>query len=252
MAFQKIQDFVLEIAKGNIAKHSLITKFGYNSTINTSTLPEDLWDTGGVFVSPTVARIHNITSSSTSDTSAGIGARTILIRGIDGSYNAASETIIMNGTANVATVNSYVHIHLMQVLTGGSSAANVGTITATAQTDSTVTCSMTIGYNQSASSIYFVPTGYKAYVMRARARINNAIANSSATVQILNKPFGGVFQLKTQMGLNNAGSSFVELDYTGSSPFILQGKSIIKLSCLNVSNNSTSIEGEYDLILVQD
>lgn len=252
MAFQKTQDFSLEVAKGNVAKHSLITKFGYNSDIDTGSIPEDLWDNGGVFVSPTTARIHNIASSSANDTSAGTGAQTILIRGIDGSYNATSETITMNGVSNVATVNSYVHIHLMQVLTAGSGNANDGTITATAQTDATITCSVTIGYNQSASSVYMVPVGYKGYIMRCRSRMNNATANSNATVQLLNKPFGGVFQLKTQMGLNNSGNSFVELDYTGSAPFILQAKSLTKLSCLTVSNNNTFVEGEYDLILVQD
>jgi hypothetical protein len=174
---------------------------------------------------------------------------TILIRGINGSYNAVSETITMNGTTNVPTVNSYVHIHLIQ---NTGSVNNIGTITATAVTDGTVTINMGIGANQSVSSIYMVPVGYKGYIMKVRGRMTNGTANSGATIQLLNKPFGGVFQLKTQMGLNNAGTSFIVLDYTNSCPFIVQGKSMTKLTCSSVTNNNTSVEGEYDLILVQD
>ena len=97
-----------------------------------------------------------------------------------------------------------------------------------------------------------VPVGYKGYIMKCRARMTNGTANSGAIVQLLNKPFGGVFQLKTQMGLNNSGTSFVVLDYTNSTPFIVQAKSVTKLHCSQVTNNNTSVEGEYDLILIQD
>jgi len=252
MAYLQPKDFSLEVAKGNIPKHSLITKFGFNDDVDTGSVPEDLWGQNSIYVAPTVARIHDITSTSVNDTSAGTGARTIIIRGIDGSYNAASETITMNGTANVATVNSYFHIHLMQVLTAGSTGNNVGAITATAQTDATITCNIPATLNQSVSSIYMVPVGYKAYLMRFRAHMYNTVANSSCTVQLLNKPFGGVYQLKTQVGLNNSGSSYIENNYDGSSPYILQAKSITKISCSNVTNSNSIIEGEYDLILVQD
>lgn len=250
MSYLFSRNFYLEIAKGNVPKHSLITKFGLNEDVDTGSFPEDLWGSNGVYVQPTAARLHNFTSTSANDTSAGTGARTILIRGIDGSFNAASETITMNGLANVPTVNSYVHIHLVQVLTAGSTGNNVGLITGTAQTDATLTISVNPTFNQSVSSIYMVPVGYKAYIARLSSRMNNPTANSNATVQLLNKPFGGVFQLKTQAGLNNSGSSFVNVNF--EAPFILQAKSMTKLSCSTVSNNNTVVEGEYDLILVQD
>jgi len=243
MAYLKTQNFALEVAKGNVPKHSPITKFGLNDDVDTASTPEDLWGVSGVYVQPTTARVHNFVSTSASDT------MTIFIRGINGSYGIQTETITMNGTTNVPTANSYVHIHLIQ---NTGAANNVGVITATAVTDATVTINMAIGANQSVSSIYMVPLGYKAYVMEFRARMGNATANSNATVQLLNKPFGGVFQLKTQIGLNNAGTSFVSLDYSNSAPFILQAKSLTKISCTSVSNNNTTIEGEYDLILVQD
>lgn len=251
MAYLKNKDFSLEIAKGNVPKHSLITKFGHNPDVDTGTA-EDLWGQGGIFVPPTAARVHAIVSTSANDTSAGTGMRTVLIRGINGSYVATSETVTMNGTTPVNTVNSYLHIHLMQSQSAGSGGVNAGAITATAATDATVTCNMDIGEGQSASSIYLVPDGYKAYIMRIRARMNCPTANSAAVVGLFTIPFGFALQLKTSIGINNSGSSFVNLDYVGSAPFIVTAKSWINMRCTSVTNNNTDVQGEYDLILVQD
>ena len=140
----------------------------------------------------------------------------------------------------------------MQSQSAGTSLTNVGTITATAATDATITCSMEIGTGQSSQSVYLVPVGYTAYIMRVRARMNNATANSAATVALYTLPFGLAWQRKTNIGLNNTGSSYVELDYTGSSPYIVSAKSFIKMRCTSVTNNNTDITGEYDIILVQD
>jgi hypothetical protein len=243
--------YALEIARGRVYGHSLITKFGYNPDVDTAAA-EDVFGQGGTYVPPTAARIHAFSSSSANDASAGTGARTILIRGIDGSYNAASETITLNGVTGVNTVNSYFHIHLVQVQTAGSTRSNAGVISGVAATDGTTTITVSATDNQSTSSIYMVPVGYKGYIMKARARIGNSIASSAANVDLLVMPFGGGFQLKTRLGINNSGSSFVENDYVNSTPFIVQAKSTIKMRCLSVSNNNTEIAGEYDLILVQD
>lgn len=249
MTYIGTKNYSLEIAKGNVNGSSLITKFGHNVDIDTG-VPEDVWNQGGLYVAPTVARIHNIVSTDVNDTAAGTGMRTVLIRGVNASYTATSETITMNGTSNVPTVNSYLHIHLMQAQTVGSGGVNAGTITATAQTDATVTCSMVIGQGQSESSIYVVPVGYIAYIMKVRARMNNVTANSAAVVSLYTIPFGLSLQLKTSIGINNSGSSFIEIDYSNSTPFIVPEKSYIKLRCESATNNNTDIQGEYDLILV--
>lgn len=251
MAYLHYRDFALEVAKGNIPKHGLITKFGHNADIDTG-VDEDVWNQGGTYVAPTVARVHDIVSNAAADTAAGTGARTVLIYGINGSYARTTETVTLNGAVNVPTVNSYLHIHLMQVTSSGTGGVNAGKITATAQTDATVTCSIDAGNGQSESTIYLVPTGYKAYVMRLRSRMNNSTANSAITVALYTYPFGMAWQLKTKMGINNSGTSFAQLDYTGSSPFIVPEKTWIKLRATGATNNNTTVDGEYDLILVQD
>lgn len=251
MAYLQYKNFALEIAKGNVAKHSIITKFGHNMDVDTGA-DEDVWNQGGTYVAPTTARVHNIASTDANDTAAGTGARRVLIFGINGSYARTTETVSLNGTSNVATVNSYLHIHLIQVSVSGSGNVNAGKITATAQVDGTVTCSVEIGLGQSESSIFLMPAAHKGYIMRLRARMNNSTASSSATVSLFTYPFGAAWQLKTKLGVNNSGSSFVENDYTDSTPFIIPEKTWIKLRAGSASNNNTAIDGEYDLILVQD
>lgn len=250
MTYIPNRDFNLEIAKGNIPKHSLLTRLGHNTDVDTGTA-EDLQGQGGTYTAPTAARVHAIASTSVNDTSAGTGMRTALVYGINGSYARITETVTMDGTTPVNTVNSYLHIHLMQNTSSGSLGINQGVITATAAVDATVTCQIDALEGQSAQGVYLVPAGYKAYIVKLRARMNNSTANSAATMSLFTLPFGLGWQQKTQIGINNSGSSYVELDLS-KAPYIVPGKSFIKLRCMSVTNNNTDIQGEYDIILVQD
>jgi hypothetical protein len=67
MSRQFTRDFFFEIAKGNVAGHSAIIKFGENPDIDSGSGVEDIWDGGGTYVPPTVARLHNVVSSSVQD-----------------------------------------------------------------------------------------------------------------------------------------------------------------------------------------
>ena len=78
---------------------------------------EDIWGTRGIWVAPTAAMTVNIVSSSTADASAGTGAGTLSVTGLNGSYVEVTETVTLNGTTAVTTSNSYWIIHTMIALT---------------------------------------------------------------------------------------------------------------------------------------
>ena len=80
----------------------------------------------------------------------------------------------MDGTTNVPTLNSYVIIHRMKVLTKGATNVNVGVITATADTDGTVTARIDVGRGQSQMAIYGVPSIQTAYVFRFYSNVLKA------------------------------------------------------------------------------
>ncbi len=243
-------NFDLEVAQGNISGVSNLNKFGRNDDIDTMN-DADIWD-GGIssesptWVAPTAARTHDITSTSANDTSAGSGAKTIRVYGLDSSYALQEEDITMNGTSNVHTANTYIMIHRMKVLTG---AVNDGDITATAQTDSTVTAKIAAGNGQTQMAIYQVPAGKTFYMTHFYVGMNRKTITGAADVAPLIKPFGGVFLTQTITGSVASGSSYFRHIYK---PYLkVEAKSIIKMRA-SVSANNTDISSGFDGYLVDD
>ena len=66
--YGKIEDFPLQIARGQIQGHTGVIVFGYNPDVDTSA--ESVWPDGGVVPHPTVAAVLSVSSSSANDTSA--------------------------------------------------------------------------------------------------------------------------------------------------------------------------------------
>ena len=164
----------LEIARGRIPGVYHINKYGRNpdcgqkASATAVNIGRSLWD-GGIacavnWIAPTVSRIHQLKSTDVDDTSAGAGARTVQIYGLDSNYALFNETLSMNGTSNVATA-SYTMIYRMIVRSAGATGWNEGTITVTADTDNTVTAQITIGNNQSLMTQYMVPADTKGYMI---------------------------------------------------------------------------------------
>lgn len=207
-----------------------------------------------IWVAPTQARTHQITSTSTNDTAAGTGARTIKIYGLtDWDTAEVSETITMNGTSNVATANDYVIIHRMKVLTKGASGPNVGVITATADTDSTVTAQINAGEGQTQMAVYGVPSTHTAYVSQYYA---GAIKTSTAItvgVALLANPEPGdevtSFVTKHTIGLDTTGSSYVNHQFAPFAGFV--GPAILKVQ-VNSSANNADVSAGFDLVLVEN
>jgi hypothetical protein len=75
------EPFELQVSRGQIPGHDFVHKFGYNPTIGVT--DETIWSQGGVYVYPTTASTMYISSSSTADTAAGTGARTVTVSGLD-------------------------------------------------------------------------------------------------------------------------------------------------------------------------
>ena len=89
-----------------------------------------LWnDTNQLFYTPrTSAATLTISSSSGLDSSAGVGARTLLVEGLDASFEVISEQVTMNGQTGVTLSNSYIAVNRITILTAGTREVNQGTI----------------------------------------------------------------------------------------------------------------------------
>ncbi|MCA9339275.1 MAG: hypothetical protein KDA17_00015 [Candidatus Saccharibacteria bacterium] len=169
-----------------------ISQFGYNGDVD-SAAAEDVWSQGGSFAAPTTARVHAVVSGSANDAAAGTGARTVTIHGLDANWEEASETVTLTGTTPVNTTGSYVMINKMVVATAGSGGVAAGAITATAATDSTVTCAIEAAQNQSRQAIFAIPAGYTGVIQTVSGGCTVADA-SAVELSLTVKEFGGVFR----------------------------------------------------------
>lgn len=253
MSYTPNTDFRLEVARGNIAGVSAVTKYGRNGDVDLAAA-EDVWDGGGTWVAPTTARTHDIASSSASDAAAGVGARTVRVWGLT-AWNAAevSEDITMNGVTNVPTVNSYVIIHRIRVLTKGATNTNVGTITATAQTDATITAQIDPGIGSTLMAIYGVPSTQTFFMTEFEASIvrDQGGAGLDVQVDVVDNPEPDVELLNFRTRHTNAlqldGGSSVTHPFNPYKSF--PGPCIIKLRA-TASANDAIVSGGFDGFLV--
>lgn len=253
-------DFALQAARGLVAGISTVNKFGHNGAL-AATTTEDLWDgPSGTWVAPTTARLHDIVSTSTDDDGApvGLGARTVRIYGLTGWGTAeVSEDIIMDGTTNVTTSNSYVIIHRMEVLTKGATNVNVGTITATAQTDATVTASIAIGAGQTRMCLYGIPSTQTLYLslFEASLDVSDVTANVVIVLNVNPEPDNELLNFKqlhrgTVIGGDGATDSSGSTEFTHAfNPYLpIPGPAIVKLSAF--ASVAASANGGFDGFLV--
>lgn len=235
----------LETARGQISTLSPVEKFGRNSDVDSAAV-EDIWDGGAVWVAPTAARVHDLASTDDTDTDGGAGARTVEIYGLDANGELASEVVTLAGTANAATAGTYTMIHRMIVRTAGTVNANAGIITATAQTDSTVTAQITTGNNQTLMAIYQIPSDKTGYICSWYASMNRNVVTGAADIRLLIKPSGEVYQVKRIRGLVAGGKS----DFDQRFDFAIQApaSAIVKMDA-GVTADNTDVSGGFAILL---
>lgn len=240
--YGKIEDFRLQVARGQIQGHTAINVFGYNPDVDTS--EESVWPDGGTVPHPTVASALTIVSTSTDDDSAGTGARTVYIEGLNGGYNVISETIIMDGTTPVVTTGTYLYVNQFYVATVGTGGANAGEITAKVST--TLYDIIAVGYNNRTTGHYCVPAGYTGYMTSGVITTGQATGSTSVTAFLKQHGPDGVVRVGAVSTLNNG-----SVQYDFSPPYMIPEKNCIGASAIgSATNNSAS--SFFNIILIKN
>ncbi len=252
-------NYSLDVARGKITGVSSVNKFGRSTNVDAA-IDTDVHDGANatddldIWVAPTQARTHQVVSTSASDDGdpVGVGARTVQLYGLT-SWDAAetSEVITLNGTTNVATTNSYVIIHRIKVLTWGATAVNVGVITATADTDGTVTAQINAGEGQTQMAIYGVPSTHTLYMDSYYATAIKASTSLAVKMSLLvnTGPDEELtnFLIKHTTGLTTEGTN--ALTHTFPVPFKVAGPAIIKIQA-NSSAANTDVSAGFGAYVV--
>ncbi len=185
---------------------------------------------------------------------AGIGARTVRIFYLPDWDTAETSTdTTMNGTTNVA-LPSMVMINRMQVLTKGTSTVNAGIITATADTDGTITSQIRADQGQTQQAIVGIPSTQKMYIGRLYGNVNkaggaaglidmNLCVNPEPADEPLNCRIAHTF------GLQTVGTSALTINYATWK--LIEGPAYVKLQGIS-NTNDMDVSGGFDYVLIDN
>ena len=174
------EDFLTEVAKGNIVGHSIVSKYGANHAVPNASF--ELVSTlsaayAGFLAAATTVRIK--AGGDAEDDAAGDGARSVFVEGINDSLARDSEEIVTNGVdVSSSTTKSFWRIDRAYVGDAGVYATPYNTadivIENTAGTADLIMIEAEEGQSQHAYSA--IPTGVDAYLLGYEITIDSAQA----------------------------------------------------------------------------
>ena len=206
----RTESFELQVSRGQIPYHAPANIFAYGTTPATANAFRTVWENMATtdYVFPASASTMTLVSTVVTDTA------TITITGLDASYNLLTETLALNGTTGVTTVNSYFRINNIAVSVGSATNPS-GVITLAvggtvyAQINTATVAGVTTSIGTSQMGVYTVPNGYTFYGWRygayssfngnsANYTTYRAITNTSSGVQkvIVQTPFNTTYEVQ--------------------------------------------------------
>jgi len=246
----RYEPFDIQVARGQISWHRSVIIFGYNPDVDTS--EETVWPDGGVVLHGQAASILKVSSSSASDGSLGVGARTILISGLDASFNEISETVTLDGTTAIDTVKTYIAINDITVESVGSTGHNVGDInigtgTVTAGVPAVLWDLIGATNNQRTTGHYTIPAGYTGYMAQGMFSVGQVSGSTSVTGKLkVTDNVANISRVGAIVTLNNGTADF-HFPY----PFVLPEKFCVGATAVGSSANN-SVSTMFNIVLIKN
>ena len=245
----KNEPFELQVARGQISWHRSVTIFGYNSDVDTSL--ETVWPYGGLLPYPSNALQLSVSSDNANDTSAGTGARTVYLEGLDADHNTISEVVTLNGQTAVTTTRSYLHINNCYVLTAGSGNSAAGTIyfgtgVVTAGVPATVYDVIQFDYNARVTGSYTVPSGYTAYVSQGLFSSGQSSGSGPVTGRLMTRGTNNIRLTAAVTTVNNGAA-----DYSFEYPIVIPEKTTVEAQAVGAATNN-ACTSMFVLVLIKN
>jgi hypothetical protein len=243
------EPFELQVGRGQIPGHSVIHVFGHNPDVDTSEVT--IWPALGLLVHPASPTIMTISSSSADDTSAGTGARTVYILGINSTGGYVSETVTLNGQTAVNTVNQYDAIETMSVVSVGSGGVNAGIIyagtgTVTAGVPAVPYSAIGIGDNLSLVGHWTCPAGYTGYLVSGSVTSGTSNANQYITARLKLRAQDNIVRTAAITTLHDGTA-----DYDFSYPVKIQAGECLTATAKGSGNNN-DVSSYFQIVLIKN
>lgn len=186
------------ISAGRGGSYTAEHVFGYNADI-ASAAEETIWDQGGLYSYITAASPVTVSSSSANDTSAGTGARTVRVFGVNSAGAFATEDFTLTGTTKVTGTTSWWRVLKMEVLTAGSGAINAGDIYAgdgvvTAGVPATKYAKILAGNGRTLMAMWHTSSNRRALLKNLTIVTQDTATANTLTIRLVARITGGVFQ----------------------------------------------------------
>lgn len=129
-----LSDVSLGLYGGFTAPNALVrrvTRLGQVTIAGSGVAANDVWTNGGLYpwmTGLTSLEIVSVGANAANDTSAGTGARSITVSGLDLALAEISETVSTNGTTPVALAAQFYRINSINISAAGSGGRNAGEI----------------------------------------------------------------------------------------------------------------------------
>lgn len=185
-----LKDLNLEIAKGNVPGHSVVFVSGRHPSVATGGTPTTVWNnTANTYpwsVWNAGAAVLYLNSSSASD------VQTLLLTGLDASYNIITKLVTLSGTTAVTTgTTTFFRLQSAIIVTDGVLGSAVGTINIHyGSIVGSIVGRIDPLASTTSMAIYTVPNGYTAFSMYGDFSVNK---NNQAELAIKWRFFGGPF-----------------------------------------------------------
>lgn len=168
------QEFLLEVAKGNVPGHSIVNKFGRFSSLSTSIAPIT---SAGVYQTPEAAVSLEFVSGSADDALDSTGMHELTVVGLDA--NCALQTVVTaahatDGTIAVTISGTWLRVFRAWVSKSGayanaSTPSHLGAITirvaSAGATYAQISLDGSFGLGQTLIGAYTVPANYTCFML---------------------------------------------------------------------------------------
>ena len=246
----------LAIAKGLVVGSTFVHKFGKAPDFDISDGYVSVWDgadDGALnqmqYVYSTSAIIDSISSSNAGD------LHPIKIQGLDENWEVVTQTKTLNGQNRIALDTPMIRVFRMKNdgvtdLSGNVFCYENTALSAGAPIDTTkVRAVINNGNNQTLMAIYTIPAGKTGYARDWYVSAAGARKTSVHNVRLWGREFGHVFQLKHDVSIAIAGTSYLQHKY--EEPEMLGEKTDMEMRC-NTDEDAAGISAGFDIVLVDN
>lgn len=245
------KSFELAIQEGRIPGYSMIQKFGENPDVDTGTVPEDVWEYGGIypFDSFGTAPIVSIVSDNPLDTQI-----IKLSGGLDVAGNSVEQDIQLNGTSRVALNTPLWRFNRAENegVEGDDLNGTIYIYTGLGDVPlpSEIRGILVDGNNQTLMALYTIPKGKVGFFYRGEIGGSRSVASGQIQGSLSTRRVGRVFKINKRVDVSNSGSSIYQDKRTF--PDVLPALTDVRTRIEGVSANKTGVFAAFDMLLVDE